>query len=102
MQMLAAFVWFGARQKNRSRKMRKAVHILWMVALAISVFSPTRSNAEDEHSHGAVFVMTNAVNRNEVISYNEPRMAPCKKIESLLPAVAAAVATTIRSDRKAP
>jgi 6-phosphogluconolactonase len=69
MQMLAAFVWFGARQKNRSRKMRKAVHILWMVALAISVFSPTRSNAEDEHSHGAVFVMTNAVNRNEVISY---------------------------------
>src|SRR5580658_4168549 len=69
MQMLAAFVWFGARQKNRSRKMRKAVHILWMVALAISVFSPARSNAEDEHSHGAVFVMTNAVNRNEVISY---------------------------------
>jgi 6-phosphogluconolactonase len=49
--------------------MRKAVHILWMVALAISVVSPTYSNAEDEHSQGAVFVMTNSANRNEVISY---------------------------------
>jgi 6-phosphogluconolactonase len=49
--------------------MRKAVDILWMVALAISVASPTYSNAEDEHSQGAVFVMTNAANRNEVISY---------------------------------
>lgn len=49
--------------------MRKAVHILWMVALAISVVSPTYSNAEDEHSNGAVFVMTNAADRNEVISY---------------------------------
>jgi 6-phosphogluconolactonase len=49
--------------------MRKVVHILWMVALAISVASPTYSNAEDEHSQGAVFVMTNSANRNEVISY---------------------------------
>ena len=49
--------------------MRKAVHILWMVALAISVVSPTYSKAEDEHSQGAVFVMTNSANRNEVISY---------------------------------
>ena len=49
--------------------MRKVVHILWMVALAISVVSPTYSNAQDEHSQGAVFVMTNAVTRNEVISY---------------------------------
>ena len=49
--------------------MRNAVHILWMVALAISIVSPTHSNAEDEHSSHAVFVMTNAVDRNEVISY---------------------------------
>jgi 6-phosphogluconolactonase len=49
--------------------MRKAVDILWMIALAISVVSPTYSNAEDEHSQGAVFVMTNSANRNEVISY---------------------------------
>jgi 6-phosphogluconolactonase len=49
--------------------MRKAVHILWMVALAISFVFPTCSNAEDEHSQGAVFVMTNDVDRNEVIAY---------------------------------
>jgi len=49
--------------------MRKIVHILWMVALAISIVSPTPSNAEDKHSNGAVFVMTNAADRNEVISY---------------------------------
>ena len=49
--------------------MRNAVHILWMVALAISVVSPTYSNAQDEHSNHAVFVMTNAADRNEVISY---------------------------------
>jgi 6-phosphogluconolactonase (cycloisomerase 2 family) len=49
--------------------MRNAVHILWMVALAISVVSPTHSNAQDEHPNHAVFVMTNAVDRNEVISY---------------------------------
>jgi 6-phosphogluconolactonase len=49
--------------------MRKTVHILWMVALAISVVSPTYSNAEDEHSPAAVFIMTNAADRNQVISY---------------------------------
>jgi 6-phosphogluconolactonase len=51
--------------------MRKAVHILWMVALATSLASPTRSSAQDEYSKGAgaVFVMTNAADRNEIISY---------------------------------
>jgi 6-phosphogluconolactonase len=49
--------------------MRKVVHILWMVALAINIVSPTRSNAADEHAKGAVFVMTNAVDRNEIISF---------------------------------
>jgi len=51
--------------------MLKSVHLLWMVALAISVVSPNLSNAQDEHSQGsgAVFVMTNAADRNEVISY---------------------------------
>jgi 6-phosphogluconolactonase len=62
-------VQVSPRQKARSWKMRKTVHILWMVALAISVVSPTYSNAEDEHSQGAVFIMTNAADRNEVISY---------------------------------
>jgi 6-phosphogluconolactonase (cycloisomerase 2 family) len=45
--------------------------MLWTVALAISVVSPNLSNAQDEHSQGsgAVFVMTNAADRNEVLSY---------------------------------
>jgi 6-phosphogluconolactonase (cycloisomerase 2 family) len=51
--------------------MRKAVHILWMIALAIVIVSSTRSNAQDERSKstGAVFVMTNAADRNEIISF---------------------------------
>lgn len=51
--------------------MPKAVHILWMVALAISLASPVCGNAQDEPSTtaGAVFVMTNAADRNEIISY---------------------------------
>jgi 6-phosphogluconolactonase len=55
--------------------MLKSVHMLWMVALAIivvsPVVSPNLSNAQDEHSQGAgaVFVMTNAADRNEVISF---------------------------------
>jgi 6-phosphogluconolactonase len=49
--------------------MRKVVHILWMIALAIVIVSSTRSNAQDERSKGAVFVMTNAADRNEIISF---------------------------------
>lgn len=50
--------------------MRNAVHFL-MVGLAIMVVSSTLSKAQDEHSQegGAVFVMTNAADRNEVISF---------------------------------
>ncbi|MCU1302769.1 MAG: Lactonase, 7-bladed beta propeller [Candidatus Sulfotelmatobacter sp.] len=55
--------------------MLKSVYMLWMVALAISVVSPNLSSAQDERSQGAgaVFVMTNAADRNEVISF---RRAP--------------------------
>ena len=51
--------------------MRKAVRTLLFVALAVSLVSTTRSNAQDRRSNGAhaVFVMTNAVGRNEVISF---------------------------------
>ena len=51
--------------------MRKIVPILWMIALAIIIVSSTRSKAQDEHfkSAGAVFVMTNAADRNEIISF---------------------------------
>jgi hypothetical protein len=51
--------------------MRKAVSTLWLVTLVIIMMSTTRSIAQDRHSNNehAVFVMTNAVNQNEVISF---------------------------------
>jgi 6-phosphogluconolactonase (cycloisomerase 2 family) len=51
--------------------MRKAVRTLLLVVLSIVVISTTRSNAQDRHSNNAhaVFVMTNAVDRNEVKSF---------------------------------
>jgi len=50
--------------------MQKVVRTLLSAALAIGVVSATRSNAQDGRSDpGAVFVMTNAADRNEVISF---------------------------------
>jgi 6-phosphogluconolactonase len=50
--------------------MQKVIRTLLSVALAIGVVSATRSNAQDgRRSPGAVFVMTNAADRNEVISF---------------------------------
>ena len=50
--------------------MQKVIRTLLSVALAIGVVSGTRSNAQDGRpSPGAVFVMTNAADRNEVISF---------------------------------
>ena len=50
--------------------MQNVVRTLLSVALAIGVVSATRSNAQDGRPNpGAVFVMTNAADRNEVISF---------------------------------
>jgi 6-phosphogluconolactonase len=51
--------------------MRKTVRTLWLVVLGISLVSASRSSAQDNQptAPGAVFVMTNAVNRNEIISF---------------------------------
>ena len=50
--------------------MQKVVPTLLSVVLVISVLSATRSNAQAGHpSPGAVFIMTNAADRNEVISF---------------------------------
>jgi 6-phosphogluconolactonase len=51
--------------------MGKALRMLLMAGLAIGLASPTLSNAQDadKYSAGAVFVMTNAVDKNEVIAY---------------------------------
>ena len=43
--------------------------IVLMVMLAISMGLPLRSKADERGAAGAVFVMTNAVDRNEIIAY---------------------------------
>lgn len=49
--------------------MGKAVRSLLTVALAVTLTSAIRSDAQDDHSGGAVFVMTNSANQNQVISF---------------------------------
>ena len=54
-----------------SNLMGKVMHTLFMAGLAIGLASSTPSNAQeaDTNSAGAVFVMTNNVDKNEVIAY---------------------------------
>ena len=51
--------------------MRRVLRTLFMAGLAIGLASPGLSNAQtgDSGNAGAVFVMTNAVDKNEVIAY---------------------------------
>lgn len=52
--------------------MYRAVGLLWVAALMISLMSSMQAVAQDQDSRdsaGAVFVMTNSVERNEVIAY---------------------------------
>jgi len=51
--------------------MRRVLRTLFMAGLAIGLASPGLSNAQtgDSDNAGAVFVMTNAVDKNEVIAY---------------------------------
>ncbi|MFZ0299680.1 MAG: beta-propeller fold lactonase family protein [Candidatus Sulfotelmatobacter sp.] len=51
--------------------MRRVLRTLFMAGLAIGLASPGLSNAQtgDPDNAGAVFVMTNAVDKNEVIAY---------------------------------
>jgi len=43
--------------------------IVWMVMLAISMGLPLKSKADERGVAGAVFVMTNAADKNEIIAY---------------------------------
>lgn len=50
--------------------MLRTTHILLTAALAIGMLLPARSKAQTvNHSDGAVFVMTNAADKNEIIAY---------------------------------
>ena len=45
------------------------IRLLFIVMLGLAVGLPARSYAQESKSSGAVFVMTNAAERNEVIAY---------------------------------
>jgi 6-phosphogluconolactonase len=64
---------FGGAQltEDWSQDMRKTVRSLWVVALAVIFTSAIRSQAQDDpsNSSGAVFVMTNDADRNEIIAF---------------------------------
>lgn len=49
--------------------MVKTIRTLFVVALAVAAGLSVRSNAQTGHRRGAVFVMTNAADKNEVIAY---------------------------------
>lgn len=47
----------------------KTIRLLFVVMLGIAAGLPARSHAQERKSAGAVFVMTNAADRNEIIAY---------------------------------
>ncbi len=47
----------------------KTIRTLFIVMLAIAAALPARSNAQNKGTSGAVFAMTNAVDKNEIIAY---------------------------------
>lgn len=49
--------------------MSRKAFSLFVFALTVSLISPIPSKAQDDDTAGAVFVMTNAADKNEVISY---------------------------------
>ena len=50
--------------------MTKKIRTLLIVMLAIAAGLPVRGQAQERRSPGAVFVMTNAADRNEIIAYH--------------------------------
>src|SRR5215467_10276863 len=47
----------------------KTIRLLFIVMLGIAAGLPVRSHAQESKNSGAVFEMTNAANRNEIITY---------------------------------
>ena len=81
--------------------MQNVVRTLLSVALAIGVVSATRSTAQDGRPKpGAVFVMTNAADRNEVISFRRAEDGSLQEGDRFATGGVAAVVTMIRWNHK--
>jgi 6-phosphogluconolactonase (cycloisomerase 2 family) len=55
--------------KKKESLIMKTIRSLFIVMLAIAAGLPAKSSAQESRSFGAVFVMTNAAERNEIIAY---------------------------------
>ena len=69
--MIALLIRWHATQTVGVNLMGKVIRTLFMAGLAVGLASPGLSKAQpgDTHDAGAVFVMTNAIDKNEVIAY---------------------------------
>jgi len=56
-------------KKEKESLIMKTIRLLFIIMLAIAAGLPAKSLAQESKSSGAVFVMTNAADRNEVIAY---------------------------------
>jgi 6-phosphogluconolactonase (cycloisomerase 2 family) len=55
--------------KKEEQLIMKTIRLLFVVMLGIAAGLPARSHAQESKNSGAVFAMTNAANRNEIVAY---------------------------------
>jgi len=68
--LIQCSVVFPAKKENpKEQSMVKTIRTLFVVALALAAGLSARGNAETGHRAGAVFVMTNAAEKNQVIAF---------------------------------
>jgi 6-phosphogluconolactonase (cycloisomerase 2 family) len=57
------------RKRKKESLTMKTIRLLFIVMLGIAAALPARSQAQESKSFGAVFAMTNAADRNQIIAY---------------------------------
>src|SRR5262249_22568567 len=57
------------RKRKKESLIMKTIRLLFIVMLGIGAALPARSRAQESKSSGAVFAMTNAADRNQIIAY---------------------------------
>ena len=62
--------------------MFKKSHLMFIAVLALSAVLPASSNAQTANGTGAVFVMTNAADKNEIITYKRATDGSLQKGQS--------------------
>jgi len=86
----------------KEQQMLKVTRSLLMFAVGVGASFPTLASAQPSNAAGAVFVMTNAANKNEVIAFERNANGTLGDSVSYDPTAAAAEASLIHLSRKAP